>query len=809
MDTKLERSEEILEAHRSALTVASLLFLALIVETLVMQWETWAAAYLAAGILLMWSCHFSRSVSLEHRVPLYVILMLGAFFFYGIHKTSLFDVPIIAIIMLSVFLTMECDWAIYVGGAFYFLVLAWQFLVLKNVAIFTTSLEISRLALDIVAVIVATLSTRDVSRRRQKSQESVQKAVSELEEMNHQTENFMANVSHELRTPINAVSGIGESLLKKERDEQKRRELFAIKRAGQRLFYQISDILDYTELGLRRLKVSESPYRIVSCINDIVSGMYDMEEKPSVELMFDVDISMPSVLIGDEAKIKKILRHLIDNAVKFTPEGAVYVKISSLKKDYGANLFISVCDTGIGMSDEQLDKIFRKLYQADADRSRKSSGIGLGLTVIYGLVQSMGGFIQIESEVGKGTEIHISIPQKVLDDTPCMSISDERSLCIAYYFRSEKFSNPMVREYYERMISTIQESLPGMLIRTADMVGLERISQQYPLTHIFTAQEEYEANRDFFTSIASRVNVVVVVGRGYNVRSMESIPVVKKPLFSLPLVNILNGEYHADTGAIVQRFICPDVKVLVVDDDDMNLLVAEGVLKDYQMQVTLARSGKEAIELCKEQDFDLLLLDHMMPEMDGVECLHILRRLNTHTEKEMIAIAFTANAVSGAREFFLGEGFDEFISKPIELVSFERTLSHALPGTMLKPLYRPPLSGPAASAGQPVPAAGGRILSANAAAESEAGSDIDEDAGSDSMQLLHSLYAALDMLDADRALRLMQKLDDLRCDGKSLEELLPGAKEAVSQFDFAPVREQLSVLLPQLEAESTGGVNGQ
>ena len=432
MDTKLERSEELLEAHRSALAVASLLFLALIVETLVMQWETWAVAYLTAGILLMWSCHFSRTVSLEHRVPLYVIIMLGAFFFYGIHKTSLFDVPIIAIIMLSVFLTMECDWAIYVGGVFYFLILAWQFLVLKNVDIFTTSLEISRLVLDIVAVVIATLSTRDVSRRRKKSQESVENAVSELEEINHQTENFMANVSHELRTPINAVSGIGESLLKKEQDPQKRRELFAIKRAGQRLFYQISDILDYTELGLKRLKVSESPYRIVSCINDIVSGLYDMEEKPSVELMFDVDISMPSGLVGDESKIKKILRHLIDNAMKFTAEGAVYVKVSSLSKDYGANLFISVCDTGIGMSEEQLDKIFRKLYQADADRSRKSSGIGLGLTVIYGLVQSMGGFIQIESEVGRGTEIHVSIPQKVLDDTPCMSISSEQSLCIAY-----------------------------------------------------------------------------------------------------------------------------------------------------------------------------------------------------------------------------------------------------------------------------------------------------------------------------------------------------------------------------------------
>ncbi len=782
MDTKLERKEEILEAHRSALTVASLLFVALIAETLAMQWETWAVVFLTSGILLMWSCHFSHEISLEHRVPFYVVVMLGAFFFYGVHKTSLFDVPIIAIIMLSVFLTMECDWAIYLGGIFYFIILAWQFLVLKNLAIFTTSLEISRLVLDIVAVVIATLSTRDVSRRRRKSQESVRNAVAELEEINRQTENFMANVSHELRTPINAVSGIGESLLKKEQDEQKRRELFAIKRAGQRLFYQISDILDYTELGLKRLKVSESPYQIASCINDVVSGLYDMEKKDSVELMFDVDIRMPAVLVGDETKIKKILRHLIDNAMKFTPSGAVYVKIGALKKDYGANIFISVCDTGVGMTEEQLYKIFGKLYQVDSDRSRKSSGIGLGLNVIYGLVQSMGGFIQIESEEGKGTEIHISIPQKVIDDAPCMSISSEKSLCVAYYFRTEKFGNPMVREYYERMITTIQESMPGILIRTADMAGLERISQRYPLTHVFTAQEEYEKDKEFFTKLSSRVNVIVVVAGDYDVRNLGSITVIKKPLFSLPLVNVLNGEYHPGDDSISQRFVCPGVRVLVVDDDDMNLLVAEGILKDYQMQVTLARSGKEAVTLCKEQEFDLLLLDHMMPEMDGVECLHILRRLNTHAEKDMVAIAFTANAVSGAREFFLGEGFDEFISKPIELRSFERTLSHALPSSMIRPLDSS-LQKPAVS--------GARV---------EAGS-IAEDTveACDYPQLLHGLYDALDTLEIDKVEHLLQKIEDLHYEGKSLEALLPGAKEAVLQFNFVPVQEQVSLLLSRLE----------
>ncbi|MBP5465122.1 MAG: response regulator [Treponema sp.] len=789
MDAKLERKDEILEAHRSALIVASLLFIALIVETLVMQWETWAVAYLLVGILLMWICHFSRTISLSHRVPMYVVIILGTFFFYGIHKTSLFDVPIIGIIMLSVFLMMECDWAIYLGGVFYFLVLAWQFFVLRNTDVFVSTLEVSRMIMDIVAVLIATVSTKDASNRRKKYQERVVAAVTELEEMNRQTENFMANVSHELRTPINAVSGIGETLLKKEQDPQKRKELFAIKRAGQRLFYQISDILDYTEMGLKRLKVSEGPYSIASTVNDIVTALRDRDDKPSVELLFDVDPRVPSVLLGDEGKIRKILRHLIENSIKYTQEGAVYVKICSFRKDYGANLFISVADTGVGMSEEQLHKIFGKLYQVEPEHARKSTGIGLGLTVVYGLVQSMGGFIQIESEVGNGTEIHISIPQKVLDDTPCMVISNERPFCVAYYFRSEKFSNPLVREYYERLIAVIQESMPGTLIRTSDMAGLERISQQYNLTHIFTAQEEYEDNKAFFTDIATRIHVAVIVHRDFKGRSLGAIPVIRKPLFSLPLINVLNGEYHPEepeTGAVGQRFVCPGLRALVVDDDEMNLLVADGVLKDYQMQVTLAKSGREAIELCRTQQFDLLLLDHMMPEMDGVDCLQILRRLTSHAEKEMVAIAFTANAVSGAREFFLGEGFDEFISKPIELMNFERVLSRVLPASMLKPLHPKPLFG---------------NVDMIAAA---AGPD-----GAARLKLFHELYEALDTLEADKAEQLMQQLDELRYGGKTLEELLPGARDAVAQFEFTPVQELIGQLLHQLEAERAGGEDGR
>ncbi|MBQ9538641.1 MAG: response regulator [Treponema sp.] len=762
METKIKQDEELLAAHLAAITVASFLFLLLIVETVVMGWESWAIPFLVAATIALWFCHLSRSIPLSLRVPVYVVTMLGVFFFYGIHKDSLFDVPIIAIIMLSVFLTLECDWAVYVGAGMYAMVLLWQLLVLRNYEALRGQLEFSRLVLDIVAVTVATLSTRDVSNRRRKSNARVNAAVAQLEELNRQTEDFMANVSHEFRTPINAVMGISESLLKKEGNTQKRTELLAIKRAGHRLFNQISDILDYTEIGMGRLKLSDAPYRIDSCINDVMSELRALDEKPSVELVLDVDIKTPAVMVGDEGKIKKVLRHLIENAMKFTQEGGVYVRVSYLKKEYGVNLFITVSDTGSGMREELLGKIFGRLYQANSDRTRRSGGIGLGLTVVSGLVRRMGGFVQVRSEIGKGTEIHVSIPQKVSDDSPCMSISNEKSLCVAYYFLTEKFSNPMVREYYERMVTTIQDSMPGTLIRASDFEALERICQQYPLTHIFTTRDEYKVHTDFFKGLASRISVIIIVGREFPDSRLDGIPIIKKPLFSIPLVNVLNGEFLSEEAVATQHFICPGVRALVVDDDEMNLMVAEGVLKDYQMDVTLAISGKNAVELCKRRDFDIVFLDHMMPEMDGIECSHIIRRLSPHAQKDMVIIAFTANAVSGARELFLGEGFDEFLAKPIEVTTLERVLKRTLPASMIKPVTEG--------------------LARQKSVEPDFYESLD---GFDEAQLLERLSDALDCLEEDRAVRILNRLNPAGY--KDIEA-------AVNQFDFEGASAKLSLL---------------
>ncbi len=405
-----------------------------------------------------------------------------------------------------------------------------------------------------------------------------------------------------------------------------------------------------------------------------------MEKANGLEVILDIDANIPSVLLGDGRKIKKILRHLIDNAIKFTKKGAVYVRVYAMRKSYGINLCMKVCDTGIGIDEENLEKITEKFFQSDGSRSRRTGGLGLGLSIVYGMVAAMEGFIQIESTVGSKTTVSVSIPQKIAEDSPCMSVTNRARLCLACYLRPEKYEIPEVRDYYNEMISHMICGLDLSVHRVFNLDEMKALTERYQLSHLFIGREEYEESIDYFESLDENIEVVVTADDSFVLPQGSRLHILRKPFYSLSVINILNSE-KAESSATYskERMICPDIRVLVVDDEPMNLMVAEGLFKDYQMQVTTAGGGTEAIELCKKEDFDLIFLDHMMPDMDGVETLKQLRKIFADSGSVHTIIAFTANAVSGAREMFLREGFDEFVSKPIEHLEMERVLKKVLP----------------------------------------------------------------------------------------------------------------------------------
>lgn len=666
--------------HLLVLLVYTFFTIALVGESFLMGWDTGAVVLLLMALIASWVIHVTEIVPDTGRIWIYFILTLLTFFFYGIHETSIFDIAPVMIVIIILFSSLEQYIYIKLCILTYCLTMLYDFIFVINGTIDMSALELSRIMLHFFTIFMSGQVAKTQILKKNKEKENIIQKISELEEANHRTEDFLTNVSHELRTPINAVIGITTTMLKSETDPEKRSNLDAIQTAGQRLYGQIGDILDYTEIDTGRIKISEENYMISSLVNDIIINNRLAKRNNNLELIFDVDSQIPAMLKGDEKKIKKIIQHLIDNAFKFTHKGGIYVRVYHLKKSYGINLCIKVTDTGIGIAEEELEKIKEHFYQSNGGRNRRAGGLGLGLSIVYGLVAAMEGFIQIESTYGKGTTVSISIPQSVAESKSSITINNKEELCVACYINTEKYTNPQIRDFYNDMITHMDKELDVNLHRTSQFEELKKIVDVYKLTHIFTAKEEYENNRKYFDELAEKMNVIVAADGELSPDASGRIKVIRKPLYCLQIANILNaGPQESETALKEKYMVCPGIKVLVVDDEPMNLMVAEGIFKNYQMTVKTAQSGRRAIELCSEEDFDLIFLDHMMPDMDGIETFRRLRKLSDEMGKVYTIIAFTANAVSGAREMFLSEGFDEFISKPIETLEMDRVLRKVLP----------------------------------------------------------------------------------------------------------------------------------
>lgn len=677
--------EKVREAHLIVLIVCTITIIALTGESYLLGWETGAIVLLLLGLAASWFIHIKEIATETVRLWLYFILSMLAVFFYGSHETSIFDLAPLMLVIILLFSVVEKYSIIRLCVITYFLTMGYDFVFVLGGELELTSLFITRALLHVVLVLIAGYLVKMAMYRRRKENQIIQKRIAELEETNRRTEDFLTNVSHELRTPINAVTGITTVMLKKEDDEEKRKDILAVQNAGHRLFEQIEDILDYTEIDTGRIRISEDSYMITSIINDIIMGIPKSESDDKPELIFDIDGSMPSVLLGDGRKVKKILKHLIDNSFKFTTEGGIYVRVYALQKDYGVNLCIKVSDTGVGITEKELGKITERFYQTNGGRNRRVGGLGLGLPIVYGMVNIMEGFVQVESTEGKGTSVYISIPQKVADPAPSVVIEHREKLCLGCFLKPEKYEMPEVRNYYDEVISHMVHELDIPLHRLSSVDELKKLNSLYQLTHLFIGDKEYIEEEAYFEQLSQSMEVIVVADYGFEIPRGSRIKLIQKPFYCLPVVSMLNaGVTEHEKNLQENHMICPGVRVLVVDDEPMNLMVAEGILRDYQMNITTAGSGVKAIELCKETDFDLILLDHMMPEMDGVETLKWLRKIHKDSDKVLTVIAFTANAVSGAREMFREEGFDEFISKPIELNELERVLRKVLPKSAIK-----------------------------------------------------------------------------------------------------------------------------
>lgn len=520
-------------------------------------------------------------------------------------------------------------------------------------------------------------------KNRNENNAQIYDMIDALIEAEHSKDDFLSNVSHEIRTPVNTICGMSEMALREHDPDKMREEIFDIRDAGHNLMALVSDILDFSQLQQGKMNLEEEAYNITSTINDIINIAMARKGGKPIELIVDCAADIPSGLSGDEKKIRRVIMNLVDNAIKFTNNGGVVIHVGARKESYGINLCIAVRDTGIGISEESLEKLFESFSQVDTRRNRQEGGVGLGLAISRALVMKMGGTLTVRSRLGKGSEFLFVVPQKVLKEEPIGLLEHRETLNIAAYFDMEQFDMMAIRDEYTKLILHMVQQLRVRCHVCRNLAELKRRESMEPFTHIFISLEEYQEDEAYFDELAQRTKVIAVIER-YNEKYIVNSDVIRlfKPFYILPVVSILNGSTDAEGGVQLVRpgkFIAPDVHALVVDDNRMNIRVIEGLLKEYQIKVSYAVSGQEALKAIENMSYDFVFMDHMMPEMDGFETLHRIRNKVGNYYQRVPIIALTANAAPGNREMFLEEGFNDFVAKPVETSVLERVLRRNLP----------------------------------------------------------------------------------------------------------------------------------
>ncbi len=418
-----------------------------------------------------------------------------------------------------------------------------------------TVLAIGMVFLLIMAIIK---TGNDLLRTEQKRQQAVLAKEAQAK--------FLANMSHEIRTPINAIIGMNEMILREYENEAVKDYACDIKSASNMLLGLVNDILDFSKIESGQMEIAEENYSLAPMIQDEILLLNARAMGKPISTVIDVDSQIPSVLYGDELRIKQVLTNILSNAVKYTKEGTVTLKVSHQWMDNEKiMLSFAISDTGTGIKEEDLSELFESFKRLDISKNRNVEGTGLGLNIARQLAELMQGGITVESVYGEGSTFTINIPQIVVNVSP-----------IGKFEEFVKESKKITKE-----------------------------------------------NREMFTA--------------------------------------------------------PKASILIVDDNAMNLSVMKGLLKRTLVQMDLAVSGEECLQLAKRKAYDIILMDHMMPEMDGVEALKLLREDTFGKNQQTVVIALTANAVAGCREMYMEYGFNDYISKPVQAEHLEAMLLEYLP----------------------------------------------------------------------------------------------------------------------------------
>ena len=499
----------------------------------------------------------------------------------------------------------------------------------------------------------------------------------EIEKAANMKSDFLANTSHELRTPMNAIIGMAEMALREEMSPAAKNYINQIKTAGKSLLTIINDILDFSKIESGKMDIVTANYEPASMINDIATIISTRIDRDDVELVLDVNPDIPKVLFGDIVRIKQVITNLANNATKFTRVGQICLKydFEQVSEDT-INLLFSVSDTGIGIKSEDIGKLFKSFQQVDSKRNRNIEGTGLGLAISKQLIALMNGDISVESVYGEGSTFSFTIPQKVIDADASIALT-ENPPCHAVGFLNNTYAQIQLKRDMHKLdidyTDLKDENVLSYLTENVD--SLKDI-------YLFVPYDSFNKELQDFVDKHPELNTIVAAPYDTSVDyNPTNVMVVHKPLSVMSLAGIYNHEvfsqYDSPSSDEYYDFTAETARILIVDDNSINLTVAQGLLEPLNMEIDTALSGNAAISKINETMYDLILMDHMMPELDGIETTHIIRRFHSEYDNVPI-IALTANVIGDVKNMFIKEGMNDFIAKRIEVRMLINTIRKLL-----------------------------------------------------------------------------------------------------------------------------------
>jgi len=489
----------------------------------------------------------------------------------------------------------------------------------------------------------------------------IQKTVENTQKASEAKSNFLAKTSHEIRTSMNAIMGMVELCARENLSEQVLKYMLSIRKTCDNLLTLTNDILDFSKIESGKMEIMPIKYDVASLIHDIINIAQIKTVESEVLFVVDIDCNLPNKLIGDEVRIRQILLNILINAFKYTKEGFVSITIHGEQKDNTLLLSIEIADTGIGIKQENIERLFET---------------GLGLTVTKNLCDAMGGSISVNSVYGKGSTFTVNIPQLMVEQSEKIaSVQNPDSKKVLLHVTNDIYANSILKTFDNLGVECTSA-------KNYDVFCMELKKSAYHF--VFVSADIFAQAKKTAWALGINSNFIMLKKIGDMVPEKYTKTIIL-PIHAISIANILNEANESANPDLDESFdesrtfVTSDVRVLIVDDISINLIVAESLMAPYMMQIDTCTNGRAAIEKIRDTKYDIVFMDHMMPELDGIETTQVIRNMPGEYFANLPIIALTANAMSGTRNMFLQNGMNDLLTKPIELSKLNDILDKWLP----------------------------------------------------------------------------------------------------------------------------------